>query len=143
MKKSINIIIVFLALTVIVYASGSYISSFTANSDGKVVRVQWSTMNEEGLESFEIQRKATDGSFTLIGDEDAKGNPSSYEFVDDNELMKESGKESPKVQNESKYSYRLKIIKEDQSFEYSNTVNVFHKTNSIRKTWGMIKEMFR
>jgi hypothetical protein len=40
-------------------------------------------------------------------------------------------------------SYRLRIVRDDQSAGYSNTVTVTHSVSGIKRTWGMIKEMFR
>jgi hypothetical protein len=41
------------------------------------------------------------------------------------------------------YSYRIKVIAFDNSVSYSNIVSVSHSVSGIRRTWGMIKEMFR
>ena len=47
------------------------------------------------------------------------------------------------VSAESEYSYRLKVFFKDHTYKYSDEINVTHKTSSIRRTWGMIKEMFK
>lgn len=141
MKTLINIITLVFAVTFVAIAAQNYISTLNASSDGKNVTVRWTTIDEVGLDRFEIERSNSEGYFTSIGEDKAKGSPGSYEFVDDNELMKDSDNES--LQNQTQYTYRIKIVKKDQSFEYSSTVSVTHNTSSIRKTWGMIKEMFR
>lgn len=143
MKNIIKILTAFLVLATAVLASGNFLSTFTANSDGDVVTLRWTTIDESSLSTFEIERKGSEGTFTVIDEKEAKGSPSSYEYIDDNDLMKETGKNENKVQSDSRYFYRLKLVNNDNSYEYSNTVQVSHKTNSIRKTWGMIKEMFR
>lgn len=142
MRTLINIITLVFAVTFVALAAQNYINTLNATSDGTKVTVKWTTIDENGLDRFEVERSNSDGYFNSIGDEDAKGMPASYSFIDDNELMKDSD-DNPDFQSQNQYSYRIKIVKKDQSFEYSNTVSVTHNTSSIRKTWGMIKEMFR
>lgn len=142
MKTFINIITLVFAVTFAALASQDFINSINATSDGEKITLRWSTIDENNLKTFEIERSAGKGIFNNIGDVDAKGYPASYEFVDDNELMK-PGNHDNDVANQNQYSYRIKILKKDNTFDYSNVVNVTHNTSSIRKTWGMIKEMFR
>jgi hypothetical protein len=52
------------------------------------------------------------------------------------------GDGSNDVQN-NQLQYRLKLVRPDKSFTYSNSVSVTHSVSSIKRTWGMIKEMFR
>lgn len=142
MRTFINIITLIFAVTFAAMAADNYINSLNASSDGKQVKVTWSTLEEDNISSFEVERAGKSGQFAYIGEKKAKGYPSNYELVDDNDLMKESGSDAETL-NQSEYKYRIKILMKDGAFEYSNTVSVTHNTSSMRKTWGMIKEMFR
>ena len=89
------------------------LSSFTANVNGTNVSLNWSTATETNNNGFEVQRKSNEG-FVTIGFVKGKGTTTevqNYSFTDS------------KVQVGS-YSYRLKQVDFDGSFEYSNVVNV-------------------
>jgi hypothetical protein len=129
------------AMTVLIYAQNSVLSSFTAKSDGKNVTLQWTTTDEANISYFEVERAAIGKSFKYLGTEKVHGFASSYTFTDDNVFNKEDGSNHGLSSNN--FMYRLKIVKRDNKFEYSNNINVVHNISGIQKTWGMIKEMFR
>lgn len=136
----------FLSLIIVsslaIYASVTVITSFRALSNGSYITVEWSTSNESNIKSFEIQRSSNSSPFKKIKTIDAVGKASDYKFVDEEAFMK-GGEEDPKVQADKIYSYRIKIIMSNGSEDYSDPISVVNQTNSIRRTWGMIKEMFR
>jgi hypothetical protein len=76
----------------------------------------------------------------MVHTEFAKGNATSYKYIDEDAY---SRKNSDGTLSQTIYSYRIKIISNDNSYIYSNTVNVTQEASIIRRTWGMIKEMFR
>jgi hypothetical protein len=57
--------------------------------------------------------------------------------------MKQDVTGNDDLMSQKTYSYRLKIIFSDNTYIYSDIALVKHKPSSIRRTWGMIKEMFR
>lgn len=136
----------FLSLIIVsslaIYATVTFITSFRALSNGSYITVEWSTSNENNIKSFEIQRSSNSSPFKKIKTIDAVGKASDYKFVDEEAFMK-GGEEDPKVQADKIYSYRIKIIMSNGSEDYSDPISVVNQTNSIRRTWGMIKEMFR
>jgi hypothetical protein len=140
MKKRYIILLV-LATTMFVFAQNTILSSFTAKSDGKNVTLQWTTTNEASISHFEIERAPIGKTFKYLGMEKVHGFASSYTFTDDNVFNKEDGTNHSLSSNN--FMYRLKIVKKDNQFEYSNNINVVHNISGIQKTWGMIKEMFR
>lgn len=88
--------------------------SFTATVNGKEVVLKWSTATELNNQGFEIQRKHKDGDFTTVGFVKGQGtttSPHQYSFVDKNLIN-------------GKYSYRLKQVDYDGTYEYSNIVEV-------------------
>jgi hypothetical protein len=90
------------------------LTSFSANVNNNLVTLNWSTATELNNSGFEIERKSHNTDWTRIGFVAGSGTTTesrSYSFVD-NSLPVGS------------YSYRLKQIDYDGTFEYSNTVEV-------------------
>ncbi|WP_299759217.1 LamG-like jellyroll fold domain-containing protein [uncultured Pontibacter sp.] len=100
---------VFEAITELVRFEGEYISG--------AVQLSWETAAEAGLSHFEVERSADMEQFEKLGDVEAAGNsnsPLTYAFSDVSPL------------SEVGY-YRLKIVKEDGKYTYSNIVMVENK----------------
>jgi len=135
------IILFIIATTIIVFAQDTILSSFTAKSDGINVTLRWSTKEEAGISHFEIERSVDNKTFKYLGTKKSHGFASTYTFTDDNVFNKEDSPDHNLSSNS--FIYRIKIVKKDNRYDYSNTVNVVHKISGIQKTWGMIKEMFR
>jgi len=86
------------------------------------------------------KRTSTGDAFRSIANIEPKGAQTTYRFIDENALMK--GGNNEQILGKM-YSYRIKVIAFDNSVSYSNIVSVSHSVSGIRRTWGMIKEMFR
>ena len=89
------------------------LSSFNANVNGTSVTLNWSTASELNNNGFEVQRKSGDEFVTIAF---VKGAGSTTEiqnssYSDENLLV-------------GKYSYRLKQVDFNGTFEYSNVINV-------------------
>lgn len=141
MKKALIIIFVIIAFTA-VYAVNSAIRTFRAFSTGTNITVEWSTSDEINLKQFELQRSGNNAGYKKVKLFEAVGKANDYKFVDEEALLKE-GDINPEAQSGKVYSYRLKLIYSSGSEELSESISVTHQTNSIRRTWGMIKELFR
>ena len=90
------------------------LTSFSATTIGKDVKLSWNTATEVNNYGFEVERSVVKGEWNKIGFVNGNGNsnsPKSYSFVDD------------KV-NAGKYSYRLKQIDNDGQFEYSKVIEI-------------------
>jgi hypothetical protein len=88
--------------------------SFAANSVKDEVELNWRTATETNNQGFSIERMTIGGTFEEIGYVAGFGTttePKSYSFIDS------------KLDAES-YTYRLKQIDFDGSYEYSNEINV-------------------
>jgi len=88
--------------------------SFSASTNSKEVTLSWSTATELNNQGFEVQRKFNDGEFATLGFIRGKGTtttPQQYSFIDKNLI-------------DGKYSYRLKQIDYNGTYEYSNIVEV-------------------
>ena len=142
MKRLLIGAIAVIALTSMIYAM-NVISSFTASSANEMIDVKWTTNSENNIKEFEVERSLNPNSgFIKIHTEKAEGNPSNYKYTDKT-AYKEVAKSLPELQGENTYYYRLKIVSTDGSNQYSDAINVAHSSSSVRKTWGMIKEMMR
>ena len=90
------------------------LTSFAANVNDGNVQLNWSTATEINNQGFEIQRKSGNTEFAKVGYVGGHGTTTeiqSYSFIDSKVASGE-------------YTYRLKQIDFDGSFEYSDEVNV-------------------
>jgi uncharacterized GH25 family protein len=142
MKKTISILLLIFAFAVIAFASDSILKNFTAESGGDFVTVRWATENESEIKQFEIERSSSDQTFKKIETKLANGKASSYSYIDEEAFMKRDGG-GTEIKSKNVYSYRLKLVYKDNNISYSDEAYVMHKPSSFRRTWGMIKEMFR
>lgn len=123
---------IFLLFISVVYA-GAYIDYFHARSEGEDVRLEWKTGEESNLNKFVVERKTPQSSFVEIGSVDPKGNNSYYTYIDKNAYKS----------NDLLFSYRLKIVENNNHLSYSSEVSVSHNVSGVKRTWGSIKAMFR
>lgn len=89
------------------------LSMFKARFVGKNVELNWTTATEQNSNKFVIERKSSD-VWVSLAEVNASGNsnsPKEYSFSDKNLA-------------DGKYSYRLKMIDNDGTFEYSPVVEV-------------------
>lgn len=141
MKRIAFVIFFVLTAIALVFASDSVIKSFSAESGGDYVTIKWSTDNEANVKQFDVERSAADNNFKKIHQKISAGKSNNYSFIDEEAFMKQDI--NPELQSQKVYSYRIKIVYKDNSSTYSDESYVAHKPSSIRRTWGMIKEMFR
>lgn len=136
--KKLLLILSFVCVSVAVAAEAS-LDYFTAKSDGRSITVQWRSAVENNIRSYEVERSNDGKTFRYLKAINATGSNSEYRFSDEEVFMKGDGESALS----SSYSYRLRIIGKDNSVTYSNQTNVSHAVSGVRRTWGMIKEMFR
>lgn len=89
------------------------LSSFNANVNGTSVTLNWSTATELNNNGFEVQRKSGDEFVTVafIKGAGTTTETQNYSYSDKNLAV-------------GKYSYRLKQVDFNGTFEYSNVINV-------------------
>jgi len=143
--KSILILCAFVVLVTMLgfdYVGG--IDSFTASPDGDGIALQWHSEVENGVKSYAIERAAVNtNNFQQVGSVDATGSYTYYKFQDSNVSASPLAGQSGNVKPLSNaYTYRLRINLTDGELSYSQTVNVTSPSSGVRRTWGMIKEMF-
>ncbi|MEY2720311.1 MAG: hypothetical protein RLZZ273_1677 [Bacteroidota bacterium] len=113
---------------------------FQAKSNGNSIVVEWKSASESDVAHYEIERAGADKQFRYVATVTAKGSNQSYSYKDDEAFGKG---ESDKNITANYFTYRLKVVNQDKNTSYSNSVGVVHNVSGIKRTWGMIKEMFR
>ncbi len=144
--KSLLIVAAIVALGVIAgfdYAAG--VDTFTARPDGDGITLEWHSEVETGITNYMVQRSnaQTPDNFENVGTVTATGNYSYYKFHDSNPsvagLAGQSG--GAHILSDA-FRYRLEINLSSGDISYSQTVSVTKPSSGVRRTWGMIKEMF-
>lgn len=141
--KIIRYISVLVFSAVVMFASDSVISYFNASSNGDRIKVEWRTADETNVQKYELERSCKNGSYTRVSELEAKGYSSAYSYSDENALKESLQKEDAVQSGTTLYTYRIKVVNKDKSATYSNSINVSHTTSGVKRTWGMIKEMFK
>ncbi|MEO8231924.1 MAG: T9SS type A sorting domain-containing protein [Ignavibacteriota bacterium] len=107
------------------------LTSFSATTIGKDVKLSWNTATEINNYGFDVERASSSTTplrvWEKIGFVNGNGNSNSskdYSFVDD----LSAGKPAYRT---GRYSYRLKQIDNDGQFEYSKTIEV--DMNGVKK----------
>lgn len=139
MKKA-SILIVLVIASISAFAVQATLQFFTARSSGNSVIIDWKSGSETEVAYYEVERAGEDQIFRYVSTVPAKGANYTYSYSD-NEAFGKGDQE--KVSQKYYFTYRLKIVAADKSFSYSNSSGVSHNVSSIKRTWGMIKEMFR
>lgn len=142
MKVKSLIVVIFIAVTGILFAKEDLIGYFAAKSDGSDISIEWRSNDESNIKRFELERSSSSAAYKRIKTEFSSGQPSFYQYTDREAFLKQSGN-NDQIQEKTAYTYRIKVIKNDNSDYYTDEVTVTHNVSSIRRTWGMIKEMFR
>jgi hypothetical protein len=116
-------------------AAGTIITSMSAVSRGSQIEITWQTGDETGIHIFQIERRSEDETkFSPIGKQDARGQSSSYKFTDNSAFYRsQAGK---------RFTYRIRAIGNGVD-QYGPTYTVSHEIASVKRSWGMIKELFR
>lgn len=115
--------------------ASDYFSALSIRASGDAIVVQWTSVREDGLTSYEVQRRdAETPIYVRIGTVDLKGSGSRYTYVDNSAFNKPS--------EAKQYTYRIRATTRNGS-TYSQILTISHDVSSVRKSWGMIKELFR
>ncbi len=144
MKKIVIVILIVVSFicTVAISSDIKIIDIFKAKTDSNSIIIEWHTKNETNIEKFEIERSTSDNCFTKIGTEKAKGYASNYSYRDTDSFFKNIITSNLLAQ--TIISYRLKIIySNSNSPTYTEEIIVTQNMSSVKRTWGMIKEMFK
>jgi hypothetical protein len=115
--------------------AGVIVSNLTASSSGSNIDVNWKSVDESGVQRYEVLRRAgADGDFLAVGIVDQlKGNGALYTFAD----------KSVFKTTEGYFQYKIRIINGQNPAPETEIVGVSHLSSAAKRTWGSIKAMFR
>jgi hypothetical protein len=145
MKKIIYIIIfisaIVISTTTLLFANLQIIKSFKATNNNDIVTIEWETISEKNISRFELQR-LSNSTFKTIHSQKPKGDASTYKFTDSDGFIKEITNDH--IQTEYVASYKIKIIYTDNSPDtYTDEIYATRNVSIIKRTLGMLKEMFK
>lgn len=132
MKKHLFQILVVLSILGTSLA-GAFLEYFHAKTEGENIKLEWKTADESNLKNFVIERKTQQSSYIDVTTIAAKGSNSFYLYIDES-IFKSSS---------YVFTYRLRIVDQDQKISYSSEVSVSPSISGVKRTWGSIKAMFR
>ena len=127
-----QLLIFLLCITVTALAGAIQEGTLKASSDGNNVTVEWMSADESSVIRYEVERRSEGAGFGYIYTIQKKGSNQRYKYTDES-AFKTTG---------TVYYYRIKIVSTN-GVEYSSEVNVPHNVNSVKRTWGSLKAMFR
>ena len=131
-----TILLFILVLFTCIAASSQVVKLSTVQgySDGSVITLRWNTEAETNVQGFIVERRVgTNGSFIQVTSIEPKG-PSLYEFVDKTAFRSTA----------TLYQYQIRIkFANGNPDQELGPVSVSHSVNSVKRTWGSIKAMFR
>ncbi len=110
------------------------------HAESDAISLDWQSGNEANVKSYAIERsdvKAED--FKELSVISATGSNSTYHYRDANFSLQQSANHQTPLSD--LYKYRLKI-NYTNAISYSQTITVTRPAAGVRRTWGMIKEMF-
>jgi hypothetical protein len=129
-------------LSTLVFADTGGISYFSARPDGDAVVVEWKSGAEAGVRSYVIERSdVRTNDFSTLSTLSPSGSYTYYKFRDvhvNSIATFQSGAMKPTA---DMYKYRIRINYASE-VSYSETISVTRPSSGVRRTWGMIKEMF-
>jgi hypothetical protein len=131
-----TILLFILVLFTCIAASSQVVKLSTVEgySDGSVITLHWNSEDETNVQRFIVERRVgTNGSFIQVTSYEPKG-PSLYEFVDKTAFRSTA--------TLYQYQIRIKFVNGNPDQELG-PVSVSHSVNSVKRTWGSIKAMFR
>lgn len=138
--KKIIFISLFLVVVTTMIANTLDFSRLNARPEGDNVVIEWILGEENSVKSYEIYR-ANNGYYTKIAEKEAKGSNTSYKHIDVEAFIKNI--KEAKVQEKIDLKYKIKVRYNNGTISESNDIEVSHNVSSVKRTWGMIKELFR
>lgn len=129
-------------LSTLVFADTGGISYFSARPDGDAVVIEWKSGSEAGIRSYNIERSdVRTNDFSALSTFAPSGSYTYYKYRDvhvNSIAVAQSGALKPMA---DMYKYRVRINYASE-VSYSETISVTRPSSGVRRTWGMIKEMF-
>ncbi|RMF60166.1 MAG: hypothetical protein D6748_04695 [Calditrichaeota bacterium] len=132
MKKKNYIFLIFSFLLITYLFADAVIMEFSGEPAQDKIVLKWKTGVETNVQKFVVERSLNNKSFTSIGEVAAKGSNSQYEYID-----------QTIADSKAIFYYRLKVVNNDGSFQFTESIAVIPKISSLARTWGSIKALFQ
>jgi hypothetical protein len=134
-RRAVHLTLAILATAASALASQTIFSYLRAVPQNDDIVVQWRSMNEAGVQYYDVERSSDElPEFRRLERLNAKGGGTTYSFTDNGAFYKPtSGK---------RFTYRIRAIGATIE-QYSASTTVVHEVSSVKRSWGMIKELFR
>ena len=144
MKKALFLLLI-VSLTGVAFGFTEVLTYLKGRAETDAIALDWQSGTESGVKSYSIERSdIKTADFKEIGSVSATGNNSTYHFRD----VAVSGAPIAGSSNHSNmplsdlFKYRIRL-NYDNAVSYSQTISVTRPAAGVKRTWGMIKEMFR
>lgn len=126
-----------LLLTATAVAGSGLFRSIKAESKGGEIEIVWKTAGDATFHTYEVERRSNEvPTYRRIGSIVVRGSGGSYSFVDNGAFFRTDA--------DKEFTYRIRAIGNGGVEEYSPPVTVSHRVvSSVKRSWGMIKELFR
>ena len=116
-------------------ASPAVFSVLRAVPQSEDIVVQWRLSNETGVQFFDVERSSDEvPEFRRLERISARGTGSVYSYTDNGAFYKPNAGKT--------FRYRIRVSGSGGDY-YSSHVTVVHEVSSVKRSWGMIKELFR
>lgn len=146
MKKFIVVLFFSAAFAGIAGAlTNNVLTYFSGRQEGEAISVEWRSGVEAGIKEYVVERTTSrTEDYKSVGTVKAQGNYASYRYRDTKPMiMMASDAENPTPSQATTdlFKYRLKMVYQKE-ISYSQAISVTKPSSGVKRTWGMIKEMF-
>jgi hypothetical protein len=135
-----------LLITLSGFAFTEVLTYLKGRVDADAILIEWQSGNEVGVLKYTVERSdIKTNDFEELAAIPSTGNNSSYRYRDAsvNEIAPNgNGSGGHKAPLADLYKYRIKLNYTD-AVSYSQSITVTRPSSGVKRTWGMIKEMFR
>ena len=146
MKRAFLVITFIFAVAPVAFGFTELLSYLKGHVESDGITLDWQSNNEFGVRTYIIERSEINSdNYKELGTLVATGSNSTYHYRDVNfSGMAQQGASSGSTNKplSDLFKYRLKI-NYGNVISYSQTITVTRPSAGVKRTWGMIKEMFR
>jgi hypothetical protein len=143
-KVSLLTLLAVLGFSAAAFAFSAGLEFFNGRTDGETISLEWRSGVEAGLKNYSIERTPVKPQeFQEIGTVAATGPQSTYRFRDVHpNAAAPVGAYGGNAPMSDMFQYRLRMNFNDGGVSYSQIISVSRPSSGVKRTWGMIKEMF-
>jgi hypothetical protein len=144
MKKGIFLLLL-AGLSSVAFGFTEVLTYLKGSTGSDAITLDWQSGTETGVKNYSVERSdIKTNDFKEISTITATGNNSSYHYRDAaiNSAPMNGGGSQHTLPMSDLFKYRIRINYEN-AVSYSQEIRVMRPSAGVKRTWGMIKEMFR